>query len=286
MKTPHTDKYTDYIEVSFTLNPAEPWVDLLPDDLAELGFESFQIEGEVLKAYIVANNWSTQQIDLLIEQLPLHVKANYTSKTIPGENWNQNWESNFSPVKIGNELLIRAPFHDTVQGVKYEVVMEPKMAFGTGHHDTTYQIAAELLQTPCAGLKVLDMGSGTGVLGILAAMRNAKMVLAVDIDPISVAGTLENAGRNNVSRIKVIQGEAKDIEETGFGLLLANINRNIIMDQMNHYSRVAASGATLITSGFYEKDVEMIVEQAQKFNFDYVKSTIRNNWAMPVFKKR
>lgn len=275
----------DYFEVTFNLKPAAPWIDLLPQDLADLGFESFQEEGEILKAYIPAAEWSSVTLDQRLKTLPTHVDVNYTAKKIDYENWNEKWESNFEPVKVGNELLIRAPFHSPDAQIKHEIVMVPKMAFGTGHHDTTYQIAAELLRTDCEGQKVMDMGCGTGVLAILAAMRGAKDVRAVDIDPLSVSSTCENAELNNTPGITVLQGEAADVEETGFGLFLANINRNIILEQLPHYARMTQSGGILMTSGFYTQDINQIKTAAHDHGFEYLKSTSRNNWAMLVFKK-
>jgi len=283
------EKYNpgDYFEITFHVKPAAPWLDLLPQDLANLGFESFQEEeNETLKGFIPAAEWSSVALDEYLKTLPLHLEVNYNAQKIDHENWNKTWESNFEPVKIGKQLLIRAPFHLPDSSVNQEIVMVPKMAFGTGHHDTTYQIAAELLQTSCEDEKVMDMGCGTGVLAILAAKRGAKEVWAVDIDPLSVSSTRENAVLNNTPGFTVLQGVASDIRETGFGLLLANINRNIILDQLPHYARMTKPGGYLMTSGFYTEDADQIKTAAKAVGFQYVKSTARHNWAMLILKKR
>lgn len=276
----------DYFEITFHVKPAEPWIDLLPQDLTNLGFDSFLEEGAgVLKGYIPASNWSSAALDDYLRTLPLHLQVNYTELKIDHENWNETWESNFEPVKVGTQLLIRAPFHLPNPDVDHEIVMVPKMAFGTGHHDTTYQIAAQILQTSCEGEKVMDMGCGTGVLAILAALRGAADVWAVDIDPLSVSSTIENAQINNTPGFTVLQDEAADIRETGFGLFLANINRNIILDQLPHYARMVKAGGLLMTSGFYTHDVDQIKDRAHDVGFTFLNATTRNNWAMLVFKK-
>jgi ribosomal protein L11 methyltransferase len=276
----------NWIEVAFTIQPSQPWSDLLPQDLADLGYESFSEENDKLLAYVTEDKYSETDLDGLISQLPNHVQVNYTTKTIADQNWNAEWEKNFDPIRIGKKLLVRAPFHKPDNSVDMELVIEPKMAFGTGHHATTALIAERLLDMDLTYKRVLDMGCGTSILAIIAKKRGAGDILAVDIDEWSVRSSEENIGINNTPGIEVRLGDIDVVRaDEKFDMIIANINRNIIIRHLEHYAKLLPKGGVLLTSGFYESDVPVVDETAKKLGLIHVDMTSKDKWAHVLYKK-
>ncbi|MDR9397918.1 MAG: 50S ribosomal protein L11 methyltransferase [Salibacter sp.] len=276
----------NWIEVAFTIQPSEPWADLLPQDLADLGYESFSEENDKLLAYVSEDKYSETDLDALINQLPNHVQVNYTTKTIADQNWNAEWERNFEPIRIGKKLLVRAPFHEADDSVEMELVIEPKMAFGTGHHATTALIAERLLDMDLTDKRILDMGCGTSILAIIAKKRGAGDILAVDIDEWSVRSSEENIVINNTPGIDVRLGDIDVVPaDDKFDMIIANINRNIILRHLEHYAALLKEGGVLLTSGFYQSDVPVVDETAQKLGLIHVDMTTKDKWANVLYKK-
>ena len=272
-----------YTEVRFKVKPKEKGVEILMAQLGELGFESFVEEVDHLKAYIKTEQLSTIHIeDCQIFQNP-DFELSYTIHDIEDVNWNQTWEDNFKPVHITSNCIIRAPFHKNFD-VDYELVIEPKMSFGTGHHPTTHLMMEMLLKETLNQLSVLDMGCGTGVLSILAEKLGAKHILAIDIDEWCFINTLENKDRNECENITVKQGDEELIEGL-FNVVLANINRNILIDQLPIYYRHLKQNGIIFLSGFYDKDLEKIDEVCQQLGLNYVKHQLKNEWICAKYMK-
>jgi ribosomal protein L11 methyltransferase len=247
----------NYIEASFEVLPVVPCRDILMAELAERGFESFVETETGLQAYIIEDQFREE---LLLNLCADAEKWSVSHKVIADENWNAEWEKNFSPIVIGEDIVIRAPFHPEQLGVKYDVLIVPKMSFGTGHHATTYLVMQEMLRMSWEGKEVLDMGSGTAILAILAEMRGADYVVAIDIDEWAYHNAIENVALNNCTRIHCIQGGAEAIGERSFDVVLANINRNILVRDAQQYINAMNPGAPILLSGFYTLDIPVVLE--------------------------
>lgn len=278
----------DYIEVLFTLSrPGSIEQDLLIAGLGEAGYESFLETETGFNAYIRRDEFSEQSLRTAIDEvaggdIPAFA---YEIRQIESRNWNQVWESNFQPVVIENKCRIRASFHAADSSFPLEIQIDPKMSFGTGHHETTYLMASWILERSPREKKVLDMGCGTGVLAILTAKMGAAEVLAADIDPVCVASTTENAALNGVS-LASRETDIDGIRESGFDLILANINRNVLLDHLPFYAEKLSAGGTLLLSGFYEgADLDVIREKAEASGLKYRESRSRNRWAAARFQK-
>lgn len=271
----------DYLELKISLSPKEPWSEIIVAELAELGFESFmEFENGVL-AY--------GQTDLVSEKEAMEGtflakpsdEVSYTLEAtiIPHQNWNAQWESDFEPVFVEEHVSILAPFHDKAIGKGLIVEIQPQMSFGTGHHQTTWMMSKALFELENIPEKVLDMGAGTGVLAIIAEKLGAKEVLAIDIEDWSAVNAKENADRNNCSTITSLCGDIDLIEGKNFGLILANINKNILTAQIPHYSKSLDRDGTLLLSGFFDSDVDDLVQLAEKYDFEKVAVLLKENWA-------
>lgn len=272
-----------YTEVRFKVKPEKEGIQILIAQLDRLGFESFVEEEDHLKAYIKTEQLSTLEIeDCQLFQNP-DFEVSYTLHDIEDVNWNQAWEDNFKPVHISSNCVIRAPFHDEFN-VQYELIIEPKMSFGTGHHPTTHMMMQMLLDENLNGLSVLDMGCGTGVLSILAEKLGAKSILAIDVDEWCFINTLENKDRNDCRSITVKQGSEEQIEGQ-FNVVLANINRNILLEQLPTYNRYLKENATIFLSGFYNKDLAKIDERCLELGLRYVKHELKNEWICTKYRK-
>ncbi len=275
----------NYIEVSFELDPFEPWSDVISAELGEIGFESFLEEDGRLKTYVPIELYDE---NLLKSCATLHselVKVFYQVREVEQQNWNKEWESNFSPVYVDNEICVRATFHKPEPEFAYEIIIDPKMSFGTGHHSTTHLMLSSMRAIDFKGKSVLDMGSGTGVLAIFAAMRGAKPVYAIDIDEWCSVNAKENAEANGVGYLQISQGDKEDMDGLKVDVLLANINRNILLYQMDAYSKAINPGGELHVSGFYTEDVELLIEEANKNGLNFVSKNEMNNWTTLKFKK-
>lgn len=275
----------NYVEVKFSISPYDPWADLLSAELGEIGFESFVEEDGNLLAYVEKDSFDEKAIFKLDTFLNEDVVISYQWKEVEQENWNAAWESNFNPVYVDNEICVRATFHDSEPKYKYEIIIDPKMSFGTGHHQTTHLVLSSMRNMDFEGKSVLDMGSGTGVLAIYAAMRGATDVTAIDIDEWCSINAKENAERNNVPEIKIFQGGKEKIPGMKVDVILANINRNILLDQMEEYAKALNPMGTLQISGFYTEDVAVLSEEAAKFGLKYEEQKEKDNWTTVRFTK-
>ncbi|WP_324023355.1 50S ribosomal protein L11 methyltransferase [Maribacter sp. BPC-D8] len=268
---------TVYIEYRFTVKPKGPASDLLIAELGEVGFESFVEEDDDVLAYIQKTDWSEGMLeDLPILENPRY-KFTYDYKEIEQENWNATWEQNFQPIIVDDICMIRAPFHEAID-VDYDIVIEPKMSFGTGHHETTHMMLQHILQLDLKGKTVLDMGSGTGVLAILAGMRGATTIDAIDIDNWCYLNAKENVERNNMDFISVYEGDVALLEGKKYDLIIANINRNILLADIPSYAKSLNAGGTLLLSGFYTEDLDMITQKCTELALKFEKNLERNNW--------
>ena len=266
-----------YIEYRFEVNPMEPGGDILIAQLGEIGFESFVQEDEHILAYIQKEDWSIDSIeDVQLFSNP-NFEIAYSFKEIEQENWNAAWEKNFQPIIIDNICKIRAPFHEKGDE-KYDIVIEPKMSFGTGHHETTHMMLQHILELDLKGKSVLDMGCGTGVLAILSAMRGASPVDAIDIDNWCYLNAKENIARNGFEFIAVYEGDATLLEKIKYDLIIANINRNILLNDIPTYVNCLQENGILLLSGFYNEDLPVITSACQKEGMEIEKKFEKNNW--------
>lgn len=274
-----------YIEYSFQLEPKEPWSDVLIAQLGEAGFDSFIDTDNGIKAYVLQSIDS----DAILDDVSLMdhdlCSIAFAKAEIPPTNWNQEWEKNFDPITVDNRCEVRAPFHVS-SDLEYDIVIEPKMSFGTGHHQTTHMMIAHLLNENLTGLEVLDMGSGTGVLAILAQMRGAKTVDAIDIDTWCYENALENVNRNKTDKVTVILGGAEQLEGKMYDFIIANINRNILLNDIPIYSKSLKKGGIILFSGFYVDDMSSIESKCNDYGIIYDSHKVQDNWvAVKMLKK-
>ncbi len=266
-----------YLEFDFKVKPVEPASDILMAELGELGFESFVENEEGLLAYILKSEWQEQTLDdLFVLQHPDFV-ISWTSKEIEQQNWNAEWEKNFHPIRVGDRCMVRAPFH-AKEEVTFDIVIEPKMSFGTGHHETTYMMLQHILNTDFEGKSVLDMGCGTGVLAILAKMKGARSADAIDIDEWCYLNSLENVERNNCADIQVFQGDSSLLNGKKYDIILANINRNILLEDIPIYANSLNKGGALFLSGFYLEDLDAISSKCAAHGLEFEKNLEKNRW--------
>ncbi len=260
----------DYIELDCQVQPPEPWAEILIAGLADMGFESFAEYPEGFRAYIMASDYDPEAVRLFMTEWEGRgpEKLSHHTRIMGGQNWNAVWESRFEPVLIRDACLIRAPFHETVPGVMYDIVIEPKMSFGTGHHETTSLAVELMLEMDLEGRAVLDMGCGTGVLGILAAKMGAHRVTAIDNYVYAYENTIENAERNGLKQIRVLHGDASLLGDETFEVIIANITRNVLLDDMRHYVKVLQPGGVLMLSGFLSFDKDAIFAEASRLGLD------------------
>ena len=268
-----------YIEVSFTMDDTGMFRDLLVDTLGNEGpYESFVETKEGLKAYVPVDKYDRHFLEVTVETFPVPLKYEVTE--MPDKNWNEEWEREHKAVLVeynGGCVWVRAPFHPHREDVNYELIIEPKMSFGTAHHPTTYMMLSYVAELDVMGRRVLDMGCGTAVLGILAKIRGASYVEGIDIDEWAFANARENAASNNVE-IALKLGGAPAIDGT-FDVILANINRNILLADMGHYVNALAQGGSLLLSGFYQADEEALVARASEFGLALKSKKTRDSWS-------
>ncbi len=278
----------DYLELTLNLSPRDPWAEILMTELSDLGYESFVETEEGLLAYakVVDIDVNDPCKGSSIVDSEKEFTAAIEVKIIPQQNWNAVWESDFHPVFVEEQLSILAPFHEETQAKGLLVWIEPKMSFGTGHHQTTWMMSKALLDLPVLPNKVLDMGTGTGVLAIIAEKQGANEIVAVDIEEWSVENTLENAARNACSHIEALCGDVDVLEGRRFELILANINKNVLKAHMSAYVSMLEPAGKLIISGFFETDAEELILVAQSHGLTHTGSLSRETWAALTFEKR
>ena len=269
-----------YVEVEITIDAVKmPDGEIIIALLAELPFESFMDETPVIKAYIPVDNFNEESLKVLLSDfINEGVIKNIKSTEIKDENWNIKWEQNFPPMEIGGQCIIRAPFHKIYKNYPYEIIIEPKMSFGTGHHETTSLMIEQILKEDFTNKKVLDMGCGTGILAILSSMRGAETLSAIDHDIWAYENTIENIERNNIPNIKTYHGDAHLIKEKLFDVILANINRNIILEDLPIYVASLNIKGKIILSGFYLHDKDIIEEKAVSLGLIPQSYQEKNNW--------
>jgi ribosomal protein L11 methyltransferase len=278
----------DYIELTISIDPKEPYAEILIAQLADYGFDGFVDTETGIQAYCnSANSLFEKAIqNTLISEISSNFKLNYTKKIIKHQNWNALWESDFQPVNVDDKLHIIAPFHsrENLKGLMIEI--QPQMSFGTGHHQTTYMMAKAILNLNDIPEKILDMGSGTGVLAILCEKLGANNLLAIDIEEWAVENAIENCERNQCSHIEVLLGDIDLIENKKFDMILANINKNVLKFQLPSYSKSLEKGGVLLLSGFFESDNDEIIKEATNQNFKLIQSYEKESWAALKFEKK
>lgn len=282
-------KNMDYIELKCEITPFNDAVaQILISELGEVGYESFTENEDSIRAYIAQDIFDIDQVKAInLDYLPdSNFKINYSYKTIESQDWNAIWESNFQPVIISNQVVIRASFHTNTPDVPYDIVIDPKMSFGTGHHSTTSLMVQNILESDIKNKKVLDMGCGTSLLAILASMRGAKTVDAIDIDEWPYKNSLENIKNNKVDNVSVFLGDASLLKNKSYDVILANINRNILLDDMKHYVACLPQNGLLIMSGFYTEDLKYIQDEAEKNELNYIDHKVDKNWVSVRFEKK
>lgn len=274
-----------YTQISFKLNPdTTENREILVAMLAELPFESFDETDEQIMGYIPGESANLDEIGEITAFLPFTVEL--SSEVIPDKNWNEVWEKNyFKPLLIGGRCLVRAPFHTEYEPAEFELVIEPKMAFGTGNHETTTLVAEQILNMDLTGKSVLDMGCGTGILGMLASMKGARSVVAIDIDSWSYESTMENAKLNNITNLEARHGDVCLLGGESFEIIFANIHKNVIVGDLPVYESVLQSGGNIYLSGFYTHDMPDVKAKAESLGLVETGFQEKNNWVVYGFRK-
>ncbi len=274
-----------YIQVQFSCEPnTEVLTDVLSAQLGEIGFESFVQTETGLDAYIPLTGLSLDKVDLLLSEFPLEAKITYSCLEMEDKNWNEEWEKNyFQPVVIDDMLCIHSSFHKIGGEFKYRMLIDPKMSFGTGHHQTTELMMRELLKMNLQGKPLLDMGCGTAVLAILASMRGASPITAIDIDEWAYHNAMENARLNGIDNIRLFQGGAELLGDETYDVILANINRNILLQDIAAYRQVLNRNGMLVMSGFYKEDIPAIRAAAEGQGLTYGHFSEIDQWVAVAF---
>jgi len=274
-----------YIEISFQIEPVQPTSEILIAQLSGIGFESFIEEDDGLKAYIQKDEFQEKllkDISILKNQ---EFQISFQISEIEDQNWNAKWESEYEAVVVDERCYIRAPFHKSKKDIEFEIIIEPQMSFGTAHHETTYQMIQLLLKEDVKDKTILDMGSGTAVLAILAAKKGAASVDAIDIDEWAYNNARDNVAKNGLNNVQLMMGGSELLKDQQYDLVLANINKNILLADMEEYEKVMKKNAKILFSGFYKNDLDDIIEKAQSLKLNYISHSEKNDWVAAVFKK-
>ena len=266
-----------YIGYHFAIEPKELGSEILIAELGEKAFESFTETETGIDAFVQKDLWDETILDDVYILQSEEFKIEYTLEEIEQVNWNEEWEKNFEPIEVDGKCHVRAPFHPKTEA-QFDIVIEPKMSFGTGHHETTHMMIQHLLEMDVTGLKTLDMGCGTAILAILAEMKGAQPIDAIDIDNWCYLNSIENAERNNCKYISVYEGDAALLKDKKYDLIIANINRNILLNDMQSYVDCLYPGGTILFSGFYEEDIPFIDGSCTEKGLTYIKKFQKNNW--------
>ena len=273
-----------YIEYTFKVAPKEVGTEILIAQLGFVGFESFVETESGVTAYIQKEDWNAEILDHVFVLNSDEFSIDYNFKEVAQTNWNSEWEKNFESIQVDGKVSIRASFHEDPK-LSYDIVIEPKMSFGTGHHETTHMMVQHLLELDVSNKKVLDMGCGTGILAIFAEMKGAKPIDAIDIDNWCYENSVENAERNNCQHISVYEGDSSLLHNKNYDLLIANINRNILLEDMKIYTDCLDQGGVLLLSGFYKEDIATIDKEVSKYGLSLEGQLERNNWVALKYMK-
>lgn len=278
----------DYIEARFQVDPCdEIATDVLAAILCENGYESFVPDETGLTAYVKKELFDSDVLTDVISTFPMDNKITLSYEIIEGQDWNSEWEKNyFQPIVVGDKCVIHSSFHNDVPSAEYDIVIDPKMAFGTGHHATTSLIIRQLLEMDLKDKDVMDMGTGTGILAILCAMRGAKNVSAIEIDEFAYVNAVENVRLNGVPQINVHHGDAALLKEENIvDVFIANINRNIITNDIDSYADNLKLEGLMLLSGFYEEDIPVIMEKAKTLGLEYKSHSVQDRWSCLILEK-
>ncbi|MEI6865186.1 50S ribosomal protein L11 methyltransferase [Flavicella sp.] len=266
-----------YYGFTFTVTPRDPATDMLIAELGYVGFESFVENEEGVIAYIQKQECDDAILEVVYVLNSSEFDIKYTREKIEQVNWNSEWEKNFSPIQVDKKVSIRAPFHKN-PNLEYDIIIEPKMSFGTGHHETTHMMVQHLLGLELKGKKTLDMGCGTGILAIFSEMKGAEPIDAIDIDNWCYLNTVENIERNNCQQISVFEGDTNLLKGKKYDVIIANINRNILLNDLDIYGACLRNGGILLLSGFYAEDIPLLDKKAVALDMSLQNQLERNKW--------
>jgi ribosomal protein L11 methyltransferase len=273
-----------YIAYEFSVTPRNLGIEILIAELGHVGFESFVENDNGVTAYIQKQEWNSKILDDLYILDSNEFKIKYSHYEVIQTNWNKEWEENFKPIQVDGQVSVRAPFHEN-PSLKFDIVIEPKMSFGTGHHETTHMMIQHLLALDLKNKKVLDMGCGTGILAIFAEMKGAQPTDAIDIDNWCYQNSIENVQRNACKHITVLEGDSSLLKGKKYDVIIANINRNILLSDMKIYTDSLDQEGTLLLSGFYKDDMVVIESEVIKYGLVLDKMIQKNNWVALKYLK-
>ena len=273
-----------YIAYEFSVSPRNPATEILIAELGNVGFESFVENDNGVIAYIQKQEWSSKILDHLFILDSPEFEISFSHHEVVQTNWNKEWEKNFNPIQVDGLVSVRAPFHEN-PFLKFDIVIEPKMSFGTGHHETTHMMIQHLLALDLENKKVLDMGCGTGILAIFAEMKGAQPTDAIDIDSWCYQNSIENVQRNGCKHITVLEGDSSLLKGKKYDVIIANINRNILLSDMKTYTDCLTTNGVLLLSGFYKADIAIIEREVVKHGLVFDKMIQRNSWVALKYLK-
>lgn len=270
----------NYFEINIVITPVLPWRELINADLGNIGFESFVDQEDGTQAFIRTNDFNEEKLIHLLESYNDSCETTYSKKEIESVNWNEEWEKNFDPIFVDDNCVVRATFHQLEKQYPYDIIINPKMSFGTGHHATTHLMIQEMLTIDFNGHDVLDMGCGTSVLAILASILEAKTVLAIDNDQWAVDNSMENVKLNNIQNVITVRGSDDEFTGKCFNIILANINLNVLLAQMDSYYKAMKEEGIILFSGVLEKDVSKLHAAVKQIGFSIIDTKQKDKWVM------
>lgn len=275
----------EYTEVDIRLKELDPFAGILVAKLDEISFESYSEDNSGIKAYVPTQLLDKDALKEIVSEISELTELSYALKNIKEENWNENWESSYRAVFINSKCVIRADFHNSFPDAEHDIIINPKMSFGTGHHETTSLMINRMFNLDFKEKSVLDMGCGTGILAILASRLGARKLVAIDFDKWAFRNAKENAVLNNISNINFIYGDATDIENLRYDIILANINRNVLLNDFETYVASMETSAEILLSGFLEQDLPLLLKKAEDLSLELVVTKNKNKWQMLHLKR-
>jgi len=275
----------EYTELNVIIKDVKPFSEIIIARLNDVDFETFEENTNGVKCYIQSQFFDLQKTESILNEISTQTSLRYSINKIAQKNWNAEWEKNFNPITINSRCSIRADFHQPLNNIEDEIIITPKMSFGTGHHETTFLMINELYNIDLKNTNVLDMGCGTGVLSIVASKRGAAKILAIDIDDWAYQNSIENSKLNNINNIEFLLGDIDKLNNLSFDIVLANINRNIILRDLSSYYNFLSSNGDLLISGFLIEDVNLILEDAKILGFNLINKKNKNQWYILHLRK-